>query len=344
MRLNVVRACARPSRSVRDFANNGDGSCGRAPTLCGGLGCGATNEPQMVQLSIMLDQRSGITCGLMSGDSAQSKQAVQASVRVAAPIDRVWSAWTEKERLAEWFPERFEGEVEVGREVVFAGDAVGVDLPLEVVSVEPHKRLRFRAARPESTVQRVEVRFRNLDGQATMVRLEHSGFGSSPDDRAVRDRTASSWQTVMAISSLYVERNFGRKRVVKSIFAKAEVSFLTLYRHYTDAELLRRWLTTSGSVGAAGDSLDLVLDEHLRLRGEVLSRDPGRNVVLHCSELGGVLVLCGCPASNPGLASRLGAWICTWDLENPLLARLEEYLQAAVQRLANTVSPDAIGP
>jgi len=276
----------------------------------------------------------------MSGDSTQGKHVVQARVKVAAQIDQVWSAWTVPERLAEWFPDRVDGTLAVGERVGFASDAVGLDLALEVVEIAPQKRLRFRGATPETAAQKLDVIFKDAGGEATMVRLEHAGFGAGPEARDVRDRTASGWQTAMALLRVYVESYFGRARVLRTTLSDADVAFHSLHRYYTDAEFLRRWLTDEGSVGAIGEQCELVLHGDLRMSGEVLSRYPGRDVALACSDIGGVLVLCACPSPRAGRAGRVGAWVCTWEPDSATLARLEELLPAAVERLTMALLPE----
>lgn len=274
----------------------------------------------------------------MSGDSAQAKQVVEARVKIAAPLDRVWSAWTDPARLDEWFPERFEGAVVEGKRVVLGGDVVGLDETLEVVELVSHERLRFRGARAETAAQKLDVAFKDLDGSATMVRLHHAGFGAGHERRDGRDRIASGWQTVIAILRLYVESYFGAAREVKVVLAEADVAFDRLHRYYTDAEYLRRWLTESGGVGTIGETCELVLRDDLHLECEVLSRFAGRSVALSCRSIGGVIVLCASPSDRAGRAGRVGAWICSWAGQSSMLDALEGHFAAAVERLVSSLA------
>ncbi len=96
-----------------------------------------------------------------------------------APIDDVWDALTNPERISRWFLP-ISGDYRIGGHYQFEGNAGGTILACE----RPH-RLRatwvFGEVTTEADVSEVEVRLSALDGGATQFVLEHIAI--VPQDR-----------------------------------------------------------------------------------------------------------------------------------------------------------------
>jgi uncharacterized protein YndB with AHSA1/START domain len=96
-----------------------------------------------------------------------------------APIDDVWDALTNPERIGRWFLP-LSGEYRVGGRYQFEGNAGG-----EIVACERPHRLKVTWVYGEVTshadVSEVEVRLSAVDGGATRFELEHTAI--VPEDR-----------------------------------------------------------------------------------------------------------------------------------------------------------------
>ncbi len=271
--------------------------------------------------------------------AATGKRAVQVSVRISAPVASVWAAWTDPILLCQWYPDRIDGELEVGHTVTLGWDAYGVEIALEVAAMEPDRRLVLRAGEGPAAGQVQEVTLSAAGDGNTVVRLVHSGFADGAAARDERDGTASGWQMMLAVLRHYVERYFTRPRRSVAALGFAPVDFATLHAHYCEADYLRRWLTESGAIGAVGDPVELTLRNGRTLTGEVLSRYPGRDVAFSCREISGVIALRALSAGVVGRAGLIGVWVSSWAPDDPVVGEIEEALAAAVDRLVALLGP-----
>src|SRR5512134_446213 len=96
-----------------------------------------------------------------------------------APIEDVWDALTNPERIGRWFLP-ISGEYRVGGRYQFEGNAGG-----EIVACERPHRLRvtwvYGEVTSDADVSEVEVRLSAVDGGATRFELEHTAI--VPEDR-----------------------------------------------------------------------------------------------------------------------------------------------------------------
>jgi uncharacterized protein YndB with AHSA1/START domain len=96
-----------------------------------------------------------------------------------APIDDVWDALTNPERIGRWFLP-LSGEYRVGGRYQFEGNAGG-----EIVACERPHRLKvtwvYGEVTSDADVSEVEVRLSAVDGGATRFELEHTAI--VPEDR-----------------------------------------------------------------------------------------------------------------------------------------------------------------
>jgi uncharacterized protein YndB with AHSA1/START domain len=96
-----------------------------------------------------------------------------------APIEEVWDALTDPDRIGRWFLP-ISGEYRIGGRYQFEGNAGG-----EILDCERPNRLRvtwvYGEAASEVDVSEVEVRLSSIDGRVTRLELEHAAV--VPDDR-----------------------------------------------------------------------------------------------------------------------------------------------------------------
>ncbi|HZV69661.1 MAG TPA: SRPBCC domain-containing protein [Saprospiraceae bacterium] len=88
---------------------------------------------------------------------------------INAPIDKVWSAWTESKQLSQWFA-KVSGEIKVGLERSFDVGAP-FQIASETLKIEPLKIFRFTWSYPGREVDEVEIRLK-ADDNMTLLELE----------------------------------------------------------------------------------------------------------------------------------------------------------------------------
>ncbi|UCH57813.1 MAG: SRPBCC domain-containing protein [Candidatus Bathyarchaeota archaeon] len=130
-------------------------------------------------------------------------------VRIEAPIDLVWSAWTEPERITVWFAPEANIEARSGGpfELFFDPDDHSHECTKGCVFtlVEPKCMLGFNWKGPSmfadlmndiEPLTSVEVTFHD-EGEATRVIVEHSGWGEGKDWAEAREWHRRAWEGVL---------------------------------------------------------------------------------------------------------------------------------------------------
>jgi uncharacterized protein YndB with AHSA1/START domain len=255
---------------------------------------------------------------------------IRASIVIAAPRDRVWSAWSTPEHLAGWFPDRVEGNLEAGGEARLCWDCYGLELPIDVEEVVSEQRLAFVGTVDGRRRQRQEVLL-EPSPEGTRVTVSHEGFATADE----REGSAAGWETALAVLRLYVERYFGVARRTLAVLAPVTAALDDLFRHYTEPEGLASWLTAAGRLGAPGEPTALALRNGQIATGRVLTRVPPREVSFFCREIEGVIALksFSLSAGIPG-PTLAGAWLSSWSPEAPALAAVHEALEQGLPDLS----------
>jgi uncharacterized protein YndB with AHSA1/START domain len=128
---------------------------------------------------------------------------------IDAPLDLVWRAWTETERIMEWFSPAANIVAEAGGafELFFdpADHTHMSTIGCVVTAIEPRERLAFTWKGPDQFAQlmnepvpatSVEVRFQKKDSR-TCVRVEHDGWGEGGMWTEARDWHLKAWEGVL---------------------------------------------------------------------------------------------------------------------------------------------------
>lgn len=259
---------------------------------------------------------------------------IEDEVRIDASPEEVYRAWTDPEAIAAWFVGRMEGTFEPGETVTWHWDTEGPGMSQRVVVAEPPHRIVTAMELPQG-VSYLEVTMEQ-DGGETVLRLVQSGFGDGPEWDDQCDAMLSGWMIALAILKLFAERYFGRRR--REIVVLADAPFekdeaLALQRSEGG---LARWLTRSGTPGAAvGEPVRLVLENGETLTGTVLRATP-QETVWSWEEIDGVLELKA--FREPSWGSKVGVRISSWLEDASDLAEIEEWMRTAVGKLASVLA------
>ena len=130
----------------------------------------------------------------MSDRAVIKGHTIHRTIRLEAPLDRVWAALTEAELLGQWFSDSatFEGTIAVGSTGVFAWEGHG-EFAVVFEELEPKSVAAWRwAGEPslelkddDSTTARFTL---EADGDATVLTVVESGFEKIAGGTAHRRR------------------------------------------------------------------------------------------------------------------------------------------------------------
>ncbi len=253
---------------------------------------------------------------------------IEIRMRTKAPLDRVWTAWTDPSHLAQWYPDRASGAPVEGATITYEWDALGMSLPLDVLSVEPHRRLVFAATPPGLPTQTQTIALSEAGGE-TEIRLEHRGFEGVDDD--IRAGTAAGWTVSLAVLSHYLEHHFGEDRLSAWMLGLVPSTLENVHACFATADGMSRWLGAVDELGDVGDPYAITSDDGTSMTGRVLSRMAPRDVALSWREINGALAL-RVFAVAPG-ALLVGANMMSWNTPEADLVVSAQRLEASVNRL-----------
>ena len=253
---------------------------------------------------------------------------IRAEIETSATPQQAWEAWADPEKIAQWFTDRASGEAKPGATMTWFFDKFGYALPYQVVDAEPGKLfvLKWEA---QSNLGILEVRIERQGG-STLVRLVNSGFREDAEWNDEYQGVVSGWEMALAILKYYLENQFGRNKTMILVLRPASFTYEQLREHFLEESKLARWLTASGSIGKVGDACKLELRNHGTLTGQVLAVTQ-REVTVSWIEIGGTLELKG---FSMGPQRMLGVRVFTWRLDAPETKKIENLMEASVDRLA----------
>jgi uncharacterized protein YndB with AHSA1/START domain len=133
---------------------------------------------------------------------------IERTLTLQAPIDEVWAALTEPEKISQWFSKSTELDLRPGgRGVLTWGEIV---VPITVEEVEERRRFAYRwePSHVQSGGPTTLVEFTlEEDGDATVLHLVESGFAAlPPESRAENDR---GWTEELGELQALVEARVG---------------------------------------------------------------------------------------------------------------------------------------
>ncbi len=273
---------------------------------------------------------------MSSHQTTPPTRSIRAEMRTSADPRRVWDAWADPKRIAEWFTDAAEGSATMGSTFTWIFEKFGYRIPYTVVAAIPGERWTLQwegmPGRPPGVIDVVITR----EGGDTVVRLVNSGFleGAEWDDEY--QGVDSGWRMALAMLKTYVEEHYGRSKQTALVMRPASYSYDGLRPYYRDAVLLARWLTQRGEVGPVGEPCALTLRDGGPLTGRVLARTD-TELSLEWSEVGGVLELKAFAMGKGNRAICLRA--TSWERDAEWKRVTEGWFTHALDRLSAELEP-----
>jgi uncharacterized protein YndB with AHSA1/START domain len=114
-------------------------------------------------------------------------------IEIAAPIEDVWKALTEASEIARWFAPNIKVEPGVGG--TFLADwGPGIEWKTAIEVWEPNRHLRLAETREQpEPCPLLQDYFLEAEGGKTVLRLVHSGFGTSAEWDNEYEGTRGGW-------------------------------------------------------------------------------------------------------------------------------------------------------
>lgn len=137
------------------------------------------------------------------------------------------------------------------------------------------------------------------------VRVEHQSLELQLDESGVR----SSWSIALSLLAHALERHAGAPRRVAWLSTVAPCTAASLHPWLTRPELLSRWLTRSGEVGAPGSEHRLELRSGRSLAGRVLGNVADGDLALSIEASGdAAITIRSLPSDRPSCRTLAVSW------------------------------------
>lgn len=255
-------------------------------------------------------------------------------IRVEAPPELVYRAWSTPDLVTAWFVGRMEGRMEVGETVRWRWDETGPGMSQRVLVAEPPRRLVTAMELPMGLTY-LEVTIEQ-EGGHSILRLVQSGFGDGPTWNDQYESMLSGWMVALAILKLFVERYLGRRRRELVFLSEAPFDRERILALQRTESGLAKWLTRSGAPGrAVGEPVRLILENGKVLTGTVL-RTTASETVWSWDEIEGVVEIKA--FRTPDWGSRVGVRISSWLRDAAELTDVEAWLPGVVEKLAGLLT------
>ncbi|MBI3929056.1 MAG: SRPBCC domain-containing protein [Armatimonadetes bacterium] len=257
-------------------------------------------------------------------------QAVRKEMRTTAGADLVWEAWTDPDRLSQWFCDQATGWPGVGGTLNMTWERFGFTVHYDVAEMEGRKRMVLKSWIPGVGTQSLELEIRRRAPYTILQLVESSPPGKIPESES---GVESGWEMALAILRHYLENYYGQDRSSFFAMLPAEFTYEGLMPFFTRPEKLELWLTRPGSVtemGSAGEPFRCILDSGETMSGTVLAVTR-HEVLLGWDEIRGFLELKSFP-TGPGTRA-----LCLrgsgYGLSADRAAQIEQSLKEALVRL-----------
>lgn len=262
---------------------------------------------------------------------------VREAVLIAAPPEPVWQAWTDTDRVAEWFADRARGDARPGATVTWFFDRFKASIDYEVLEAEPPRHLVMRAQSPDGRAYLQEIGLEPVE-DGTRVTVTCSGGGRDEEDT---QGIVSGWQISLAILKHYIENHFGEPR--RSFFAMqpAPVDYPRVRRFFTEEWHLSRWLTTRGTLAEPGEPYRLELRGGDTMSGTVLAVTT-HEVALSWEEINGFVELKAFRLGAPGeraVCLRGSGWIMSDEMRLETERMAQAFIGKLVAALKEPTQP-----
>jgi uncharacterized protein YndB with AHSA1/START domain len=262
-------------------------------------------------------------------------------LHIDAPVEAVWRALTESDEITRWFSTAASVDLRPGGvyEISWDGDWTWT---MRVADVEAPARLRLvdRDARPfdvtgqprtDETPIEVALEFTlTPDGDGTLLRLVHSGFGSGASWDDEFDGISHGWPVELRILRHYLERQRGRDRRHAWARAASDRPAAAVWQQLTSPQGLIAAGRLDGVQG--GDRVSLRLRTGDDIDGRVIAAFPGHHLAIAADNLGGAVV--DLQVHEVAGKSMAGIVLSSWTASADDVAAFRARAQSALDQMA----------
>ncbi len=256
----------------------------------------------------------------------------RAEILVERPLEMVWQAWSQLDRLTAWYAPTAAGDLTNGSQLVLQWNDLNVAIRLDVEAVRAPFEFALAAdlgVERQRQLVRLEER-----GEKTLVEVVHRG---GVDD-FLASGIEAGWRTQLEMLRLYLERYAGKPRAYVAEKAAIEAPDESGFAYLVAPDLLSTWLGEfEHPIEEAGQEVSLKVDT-LRFEASILSFQEPHEIALHFPDERSVLRCRQIPLDRRAAGVKmLVVELSMWGEADARTAALLEAVRGASARLAGRV-------
>ena len=275
--------------------------------------------------------------------TGQGSRKMEKEVTIQSPIEQVWKALTEAEELQRWFPTDAEVIPGPGGKITMKWDD-RFTWAMEIRHWELEKRLglTYRQDKdheatdaepgiiPDDPVELAVDYSLESNGNTTVVRLVHSGFGLSSNWDDEYDGVSRGWDTELQSLKFYLENHAGVDRQPIWLVSWPQGDLADIWQKFFGPEGLP-FVDTPLQDLKAGDNYRIKTQEGQELSGTVVYLQPGSDFVGTVNEYNQSLLRLKVEAYTGKPEADI--WLATYDLEEERKQEFKTYWQGKLNQL-----------
>lgn len=123
--------------------------------------------------------------------------------KILNPIDKVFDAVINTEKLSKYFISKASGPVKEGETVTLYFEDVGAQLPITVTAVKPNERITFHWA-ASGLMAQVDMLFTAIDANSTSISISEKSFPFDPSGVSKALQQTQGWTDFVCSLKAYL--------------------------------------------------------------------------------------------------------------------------------------------
>lgn len=257
-------------------------------------------------------------------------RAVTVEMQTTATTDQLWLAWSDPQRIRQWFVDDASGACVVKEKVQWRFSDFDFLITYDVLEAVPERRLVLRAPSPDGKAppRTLELDIEPVDGKAKL-KLVDSGYPEGTEGDDVYESAVSGWQIATATLRLYLERFFGHDKRTRLVMRPTKAPYEKIMEYFSNPERVGTWIGELTQVAEARP-YRLRLESGGELTGRYLAVTK-REILLGADQLDGTLELKAFPKGD---GRAVGLRALSWRLDDDQMTELAGVLLSALNRLS----------
>ncbi len=254
---------------------------------------------------------------------------IEKTMKTNAPLHRVWDAWTDSQRLSQWFADEVKGWPGTGATLSMTWKKFNFTIDYEIAEIDPLRKLVLKTHFPGLGTQVLTLKFERRAPTTTLYLSE-----AGPENHKIDPKQSgvdSAWTMYLGMLKYYVEHQWAKPRKTFGSMLPCNLTFEKVSALYTTPKGLENWLCQKAEFNPKTQEYRWILNDGTYLSGKLLVASH-HEVCYSCTEWNALLEFKSFPLGESGQHA-----ICirgsAWNADDQREAMLEQFAKDALVQL-----------